>query len=512
MSFRECKIILGVCLALSFFVKPDGTAFADHLPIEPEEDNSEYYLDLETNAYNRLWREIWDEGDNRFRLRLGSNNVREWFIEEELKFSARLSKRLRFRFNHERLHRYTSDRRTRNRLEFEGNIAHNFFLSLYAEPTFNKTENTIGFMFQSRKAVNNYFFLFIELPHFLRNFTEDHSDPPGDVRTAFDENPIRIGVNARERIYPHVWLRLEVSTTNSFRIRQELVSTGERIGSEQGKVTELDGYLEYVFNPDDSLSRQSAAGIAGAYRHTDKRKGGIASAASQELVYFGAERPFVGVSGVRPDGGLSGVESFVGVSGVVPFAGGAGAEPAVKTASVKTAGGTPYQKFTPFGIEETNPFTPTEEDSVRAWRVENYFARPFAWMVLNDNALVHAAIRFEKGELKWLNENAWETKIKSWNVLPSVGVQYYFGRRKASIVEAAFFAQYRKREESTQTSSGALARSDKKFRDHRIALVYEYRFSPTNSVRIIETIDLNREDWGQFSIHDHGFFQIQIGF
>ena len=86
------------------------------------------------------------------------------------------------------------------------------------------------------------------------------------------------------------------------------------------------------------------------------------------------------------------------------------------------------------------------------------------------------------------------------------------GRRKASIVEAAFIAQYRKREESTLRSNGALTRGVKKFRDHRIALVYEYRFSPTKSVRIIETIDLNREDWGQFSIHDHGFFQIQIGF
>jgi hypothetical protein len=130
MHYRECKIILGVCLALSLFLVLGESAFADRLPVEPEEDNSEYSLDLETNSYNRLWREIWDDADNRFRFRLGSNNVREWFIEEELKFSARLSKRLRFRFHHERFHRYTSDRRTFNTLEFEGNIASEFYISL----------------------------------------------------------------------------------------------------------------------------------------------------------------------------------------------------------------------------------------------------------------------------------------------------------------------------------------------------------------------------------------------
>jgi hypothetical protein len=334
-------------------------------------------------------------------------------------------------------------------------------------------------MFQVRQTVNHFFFLFIEFPHFLRNFTEDHSDPPGDVRTAFDDNPIRIGVNARELVYPNVWLRLKASTTNNFTIRQEMVETGDRVGSEQGKVTDIEGYLEYVFDPNASLSEQSAAGIGGAYLNTDKRRGGIASPCSLCSLEMHTGGPAWSFGGAKNSG----------------FA-----DKAL------------YRQATQSGIEETSPFTATEEDSVRAWRVERYFARPFLWMVLSKRTIVHAAIRFEKGELKWRNDKWWETKIKSWNTIPSVGVQYHLGRRKASIVEAVFSAQYRKREESIMRVSGVQTRDVKKFRDQRISLVYEYRFSPTRSVRIIETIDLNHEDWGQFSIHDHGFFQILIGF
>ncbi|NIM19180.1 MAG: hypothetical protein GTO51_02230 [Candidatus Latescibacteria bacterium] len=78
----------GVFSAKPLLASLTGVAQAERLPIEPEEDNSEYILDLETNAYSRLWREIWDDEDNRLRLRLGSNNVRDWFIEEELKWTG----------------------------------------------------------------------------------------------------------------------------------------------------------------------------------------------------------------------------------------------------------------------------------------------------------------------------------------------------------------------------------------------------------------------------------------
>ncbi len=39
-----------------------------------------------------------------------------------------------------------------------------------------------------------------------------------------------------------------------------------------------------------------------------------------------------------------------------------------------------------------------------------------------------------------------------------------------------------------------------------------YRFAPGRILRLIETIDLDREDWGDFWIHDHAFAQAIFSF
>ncbi|UCH85629.1 MAG: hypothetical protein JSW50_08075, partial [Candidatus Latescibacterota bacterium] len=86
-----------------------GGAFASSVPQHPEMDNPEYQLDIVTNGYSRWWREVWDAGDNRFRFRLGSNNVTQWFIDEQLKFATDLIRdRLRFRFYHMRIKPYST--------------------------------------------------------------------------------------------------------------------------------------------------------------------------------------------------------------------------------------------------------------------------------------------------------------------------------------------------------------------------------------------------------------------
>ncbi len=93
------------------------------VPREAEEDNKEFVLDAVTNDNSRLWREVWDAGDNRFRMRVGSNNITQWFLEEELKFSSNLiENRLRFRFHHARLLRNSSERLTGDTFEFEGRV------------------------------------------------------------------------------------------------------------------------------------------------------------------------------------------------------------------------------------------------------------------------------------------------------------------------------------------------------------------------------------------------------
>jgi len=112
---RKLSLAL-VCLLVTEEARGQPT-----FPREPEDDNREYVLDALTNDYSRPWRETWDAGDNRLRMRVGSNNITQWFLEEELKFSANLiANRLRFRFHHARLLRNSSERLTGDTFEFEG--------------------------------------------------------------------------------------------------------------------------------------------------------------------------------------------------------------------------------------------------------------------------------------------------------------------------------------------------------------------------------------------------------
>jgi hypothetical protein len=454
-----------------------GACLADRLPVEPEEDDSEYFLDLETNAYSRLWREMWDEGDNRMRFRLGSNNVREWFLEEELKFSSPLLNRLRVRYRHGRLHRYTSDRESFDIFEFEGRVQRDFFVSLFVHPTFSKPENSVGLMFQCRKAVNDYFIFFIEFPHFLRNFTEDHSDPPDSVRTRFDTSPVRIGVDVRELLYPHLWMRLRASTTNVFDIRSESYPSGERINNETGKVTDVSGYLEYVFDPELSLREQSAAGVESFYHKTEKARTPMPEFFIGQSVFAG-QSPFVGQSPFERAGSVG------DASAAASF----------------------------FAEDENSPFTPTQGDSVGSWIADSRYMKPYAWIALDERFTLCAAVRIEKRDIKWLDEWSFETKLTNWYAIPSIGVRWGLGARKASIIDAGFVGQYRKRERLRRTCCEILSRVTGRYRDNRLYIAYEYYFNETKSIRVLETIDLDREDWGQFSIHDHGFFQMQFGF
>jgi hypothetical protein len=58
---------------------------------------------------------------------------------------------------------------------------------------------------------------------------------------------------------------------------------------------------------------------------------------------------------------------------------------------------------------------------------------------------------------------------------------------------------------------GPGARSSERW-ENRIKLSYEMRFKERGRFRVTETIDLDPEDWGQFSIHDHFFLMLMLGF
>ncbi len=87
-------------------------------------------------------------------------------------------------------------------------------------------------------------------------------------------------------------------------------------------------------------------------------------------------------------------------------------------------------------------------------------------------------------------------------VLPFILFKYAVSKSHA--LEAGYLAdRYR-----SERSGGD---SRKKW-ENRIKLAWELRFGGENLIRLIETIDLDREDWGQFSIHDHFFLITHIAF
>jgi hypothetical protein len=89
-------------------------------------------------------------------------------------------------------------------------------------------------------------------------------------------------------------------------------------------------------------------------------------------------------------------------------------------------------------------------------------------------------------------------------ILPFALLKYRLSR--THVVEAGYLAD---RYDAERT--GEAQDSDKRW-ENRIKLSWELRFGDENLIRVIETIDLDREDWGQFSIHDHFFLMTHISF
>ncbi|MBN1163553.1 MAG: hypothetical protein JXB45_03165 [Candidatus Krumholzibacteriota bacterium] len=58
---------------------------------------------------------------------------------------------------------------------------------------------------------------------------------------------------------------------------------------------------------------------------------------------------------------------------------------------------------------------------------------------------------------------------------------------------------------------GSRSRTDSRW-ENRLQLGGEIRFRGESRLRILETVDLDREDWGQFSVHDHFFLALFLVF
>ncbi len=436
-------------------------------PREPEEDNREYVLDAVTNEYSRVWREVWDAGDNRFRMRVGSNNVAQWFLEEELKFSANLiDDRLRFRFHHARLLRYSSERLTADTFEFEGRVFGDNYVSAYGTPTSTRAENAVGLTLQNRRAVDRYSLCFVEFPHVVRNFTEGRSGNTDSLDVVFTDKPVRFGLNIRERLHRGVWIRIEGELVPEFIVVEE-AATGSVVRSETAAAKSLAGWLEYSWPPTVPLPARSAIGFEAGYRHDEREEGPapLTTASARGAPAKIPEQPW---------------DRF-------------DAQPAVSDVLME------FDK----DLYWINP-----EDSVTAWRSTRTYAKPYAWIVLNDRWSLRGAVQFESREIRRRNRQSVEMSIKNHYVAPSVGARLGLGSHRQSIVELGWASLSRRREERTGTGTS----NETAFDDHRIYAALEYVLSPDKIVRLIESFELDAGDRGEYGIHDHAFFQMIFGF
>lgn len=271
---RQMKQLRSITLLLAALVCClCGGAIADTVPQHPEMDNPEYRLDVVTNGYSRWWREVWDAGDNRFRFRLGSNNVTQWFIDEQLKLATDLiPDRLRFRFYHMRIKPYSTEDIGTNVLEFEGRVWRRNYLSLYARPTSDKREGSLGLMLQNRKAVNRFVKLSVEWPGVMRNFFEHYRNTPDSLLNIFIDRPVRFGLDVRAEITSGVWIRALGEYTPDFVMGEEVTATGEQIPKERAEAKALSGWVEYVTDPSRELREQTALGIEYSYQRSRNQR------------------------------------------------------------------------------------------------------------------------------------------------------------------------------------------------------------------------------------------------
>jgi hypothetical protein len=457
---------------------------------EPENDNREYLLDLVTNAWDRTWREAWDEGDNRFRFRLGSNNVRQWFLEEELKFATELSNRLRFRFHHGRLLRTSTESLSHDTFELEFHVKGTSYLSFFVRPTFHKSENAVGLLLQKRQAVDEFAILFVEFPHVLRNFAERRSDSPDSLIDVFTRQPVRLGVDLRQRMGSRVWVRLAAEFVPDFEMAVEDQRTLEEIPVEDGRALSLEGWAEYVPPIPETADRsdravgaaagRTAVGVAYGYRWLDKDR------ESQTYLLFGAPN-------VSPETGFR--YSSRAPSGWVAIA------------------------------LDRDFFSPTSDANVLGWTHERGHVEPYGWLPLGHRLTLRGSVRIERRDDDRRRLSGGDVKIRNEYLVPRLGLRWAPREDPKSLLEGGLAAEYRWRDEATRSygvplaapfsnaplASGTTKRWDD-FSDHRLYLAYEHRFGPARLLRVVESIDLDSEDWGQFWIHDHFFLQLSFDF
>jgi hypothetical protein len=144
VNFRACATgIIAICCG-------GGPALGQYVPgpydVEEEFDR-EYGMDLAQLSYDRDWERMWKAHDSGLRLAMGSLNVRQWHLNQEVKFAAEFTNWFRFLYRYDRYEGLEPlwDERQLNEMEVEFRLWRWFKLGLRMQPTFWKRYTDAGF-------------------------------------------------------------------------------------------------------------------------------------------------------------------------------------------------------------------------------------------------------------------------------------------------------------------------------------------------------------------------------
>ena len=124
------------------------------------------------------------------------------------------------------------------------------------------------------------------------------------------------------------------------------------------------------------------------------------------------------------------------------------------------------------------------------------------WRLREGSAAFSAGIQLRRE--RWEKKGAQQGSFDKDEYLPFLLARY--SPASWYMLEAGYLADSY---ESSRTGAGA--GSDLRW-ENRLKLMWEIRMGERGFLRIIETIDLDSDDWGQFSVHDHFFVMTRVTF
>lgn len=155
----------------------------------PNNFDGEYALDLLSNELPPDWRASYRRADSGVQIGGGSLNIRHIVLAEDIKFHMPLSgDRLAFRFRRERRAGLERDD-VWNLLEFEGRVAGPWHLSLLGNPSFHKSDATIGAATAWRAGPGRYARFSYLWPRFDTNYAFRNTSVNEGYTEAFRHYP-----------------------------------------------------------------------------------------------------------------------------------------------------------------------------------------------------------------------------------------------------------------------------------------------------------------------------------